>query len=149
MSFRHMVLGPKPHIQSVALYWIVFFALVSLTLLTVYLSHYDFGAWSVLVTLIIAGTKALLVMGFFMHLFFDNKFYALVASTSLIFLSIFILSSVLDFDSRSYVDEQDANFRLRDEKVYQRSLNPENLPFRPGLSEPDKALLIDIGPGEH
>lgn len=150
MSHIHMVTGPKPHAHPVWLYWGIFFTLVILTGLTVFLAGYDFGKLSVVVTLLIAGTKSMFVLGFFMHLAYDSKFFAVVISSSLIFLSLLILFCVLDVDSRAEVDPQTANFLPRDEKVFKYAKeNPESLPLRPKLQEPDPKALIYAKPGEH
>ena len=142
-QYKHMVKGPHAHVHPVGLYWTVFGLLVTLTILTVYLAGFDFGTFSVLVTLLIAGTKACLVMAVFMHLWYDNKFYALVVSVSLVFLSLFVLFPILDFESRDMVDAQRGNFGPRDEAVFQyKQENPDALPLRPGLVKPEKDKLV-------
>lgn len=142
-QYKHMVQGPHPHTLPVSLYWIIFGILVALTVLTVYLAEFDFGTFSVFVTLMIAGTKASLVLAVFMHLWFDNKFYALVVSTSLVFLSLFILFPIMDLGSRDMVEAQRGNFGPRNEAVFQYEIeNPEALPLRPGLEKPEKDKLV-------
>ena len=150
MSYFAMVKGPKPHLHSVWLYWGIFVTLVFLTAATVSLAQFDFGKLNIVVTLMIASTKAILVMAIFMHLAFDNKFYAVIAATSLVFLSLFIGFPLLDMDSRADLDPHNTNYLPRNEVVYKHHLKaPKELPLRPGLQEavPDK--LIFIGPGEH
>jgi|SRR6516225_10537087 cytochrome c oxidase subunit 4 len=150
MSYFNLVKGPKPHPHSVWLYWGIFFILVFLTFVTVSLAHYDFGKLNIIVTLLIASTKAILVMAIFMHLAFDNKFYAVIAATSLVFLSLFIGFPILDMKSRGDLDAHNKNYLPRDEAVYKHHIkDPNDLPLRPGLQEavPDK--LIFIGPNEH
>ena len=150
MSYIAMVKGPHVHPHSVWLYWGVFFALVLLTILTVMQAQYDFGELSIILTLIIASTKALLVMGFFMHLAYDSKFFAVIACASLGFLSLFIFFSVADLASRADLDQEQVNFLPRNEAVYKHErTNPKALPLRPGLSEGQKDDLVFIGPGEH
>lgn len=150
MSNISMVKGPKPHTHSVWLYWGVFFALLLCTGATVLLARYDFGKLNLIVTLLIAGTKAALVMGIFMHLAFDSKFFAVIACTSLVFLSLFIVFPILDFESRPDLDAAQNNFLPRDERVYKHTLDaPNSLPLRPGLQEADENKLIFIKPGEH
>lgn len=150
MSHVHMVKGPKAHAHSVWLYWAVFFALIFFTAVTVWLAGHDFGKLNMVVTLLIAGTKALLVMAFFMHLAFDSKFFAVIAGTSLLFLALFILFPILDMDSRADLDAKQHNFLPRDEKVFKHHQDmPEALPLRPGLMDADKDKLIFQKPGEH
>lgn len=150
MSNIAMVKGPKAHPHSVWLYWVVFGVLVLLTSATVSLAQFDFGKLNLVVTLLIAGTKATLIMGVFMHLAYDNKFFAVVAGSALVFLSLFILFPMLDLGTRADLDEQQANFLPRDERVYKHHLDaPDALPLRPGLLDAQKDKLIFIKPGEH
>lgn len=150
MSYFHYVKGPKPHPHSVWLYWGIFFTLVFLTIITVSLAQYDFGKLNIIVTLMIASTKAILVMAIFMHLAFDNKFYAVIAATSLVFLSLFIGFPILDMKSRGDLDPHNENYLPRDEAVYKHHIkDPKDLPLRPGLLEAVQDKLIFIKPGEH
>ncbi len=150
MSHTAMVRGPKPHTHSVWLYWAVFAVLVGLTGATVMLARFDFGKLNLVVTLLIAGSKALLVMGIFMHLAFDNKFFSVIAATSLLFLSLFIAFPMLDMGSRPEVDDIRSNYLPRDERVYKHAREkPADLPLRPGLQDAQKDHLIFIKPGKH
>lgn len=150
MSHIHKVKGPKPHVHSVWLYWGVFTALVILTILTVYLARFDFGSFNIVITFLIAGSKSLLVLGIFMHLAFDNKFFSLILGASLIFLVLFILFPILDMSSRSEIDSKISNFLPRDEKILQyQQTNPKALPLRPGLTEMPVEKLNFTPAGEH
>jgi cytochrome c oxidase subunit 4 len=141
--YKHPVKGPEPHVMPVSLYWGVFILLLCLTVITVWVAEYDFGAASTAVALLVASTKAGLVMAIFMHLWFDNKFYTLVISSSLVFLSLFVLFPMLDEGSRAMVDPIKANFLPRDEAVYKHELDkPNDLPLRPGLKEANKDDLV-------
>lgn len=150
MSSVAMVKGPKAHPHSVWQYWAIFAGLVFLTGATVSLAQFDFGKLNLVVTLVIAGTKAALVMGFFMHLAYDNKFFGVIAMTSLVFLALFILFPMADLGTRDDLDEIQANFQPRNERVYKHHLaSPDALPLRPGLVEAQKEKLIFVKPGEH
>ena len=149
-AYRHMVEGPHPHLHSVWLYWGIFALLVFLTVITVWLAKFDFGEMSIFVAMAVACTKASLVFCIFMHLWWDSKFYALILSTTMIFLGLFLLFPLLDVDSRDWVDPKRDNFIPRNEKKYEyQRANPEALPQRPGLKEADEGELIFIGPGHH
>lgn len=150
MSHIHMVQGPKPHTHSVYLYWGVFCLLVLLTAATVYLARFDFGKLNLVVTLMIAGTKALLVLGIFMHLAFDNKFFGVIAATSLVFLTLFILFPLYDMETRGDLDANNRMYLPRNERVYQYELqHPGALPLRPGLQDPVPDKLVFVKPGQH
>ena len=81
----------KSHIK---VYWNVFFALISFTILTVAVSYYDFGSvfWTFFVGLSIAVFKGYLVAGFFMHLNDERKsiYYLLGLSAIFLFVLLFI-----------------------------------------------------------
>jgi cytochrome c oxidase subunit 4 len=139
-----------PHVLPIWLYWAVFIMLLALTGLTVFLADFDFGAFSVFVTLLIAGTKSALVLAVFMHLWFDNKFFSLIVGTSLIFLGLFIAFPVIDLGSRGEVDPERDNFVPRAEKVYEHQMKePNALPLRPGLLEAKESDLIWVSPEGH
>src|SRR5277367_3667489 len=69
--------------------------------------HFGSGAANVVVALTIATIKATLVALFFMHLLHDKKVNALIAAAGFIFLGLFLMFTLLDFDSR--VDYQPRN----------------------------------------
>jgi cytochrome c oxidase subunit 4 len=74
----------------------VFAALLLLTLLTVAATWYDLGSWNLIIALGIATFKAALVVLFFMHLRYDNPFYAIVFITALLFVALFLGLTLLD-----------------------------------------------------
>lgn len=147
MSHIHRVEGPAPHVLPVSLYWGVFGALLCLTALTVWVAEFDFGTMSTTVALLVATTKATLVLSIFMHLWFDNKVFTLVLSSTFLFLSLFILFCVLDEGSRGLVDSERSNFLPRDQTVLQyETEHPGDLALRPGLRDPVRSELNFKGP---
>ena len=83
-------------------YLYVFYALLFGTLVTVGASYIPFGnhAINIAVALVIAGGKASLVAGFFMHLISERKLiYGLLAFTAFFFLGLMflIISAYADF----------------------------------------------------
>lgn len=149
-SYRHLVRGPSPHLLPLWLYWLIFSILLFFTFVTVTLADYDLGSFSVFVTLLIAGTKASLVLAVFMHLWFDNKFFAMIVASSLVFLSLFILFPLLDFGSRDWLDKKKANFLPRNEQVYQfKQEHPDAPALMGGLKEIPDAELNHSAAGHH
>ncbi len=147
MSHIHKVEGPAPHVLPVGVYWTVFGALLCLTALTVWVAEFDFGTMSTTVALLVATTKASLVLACFMHLWFDNKFYGVILGATFVFLSLFILFCVMDEGSRTLIDPERANFLPRDQKVLQyKTDHPDELALRPGLKDPVKDELNFEGP---
>jgi caa(3)-type oxidase subunit IV len=81
--------------QHVRRYLYVFYALLFGTLITVGASYIPFGnhAINIAVALFIAGGKAFLVAGFFMHLISERKMiYGLLAFTACFFLGLMFLT---------------------------------------------------------
>jgi len=84
------------HVVPLKILLAVFGALTVLTVITVAASYVDFGDFNLVVALIIAVIKASLVVLFFMHLFWDKPFNAIVFVGCLIFVGLFISLALLD-----------------------------------------------------
>jgi cytochrome c oxidase subunit IV len=90
-------LNPK---AEAAKYAKTLISLLILTGITVAASYVNFGAMNVVVALTIATIKATLVALFFMHLLHDKPVNALIACAGFLFLGLFLMFTLLDFDSR-------------------------------------------------
>ena len=75
------------HVSSVPFYVAVFLGLLILTGITVGQSYVDLGKANLFFVIAIATMKASLVVTFFMHLKWDNKFNALIFISTLFFIS--------------------------------------------------------------
>jgi cytochrome c oxidase subunit IV len=75
-------------------------SLLILTAITVGASYINFGAFNVVVALTIATIKATLVALFFMHLLHDKPVNGLIAAAGFLFLGLFLMFTLLDFNSR-------------------------------------------------
>ena len=84
------------HVVSLKILLGVFGALTFLTVVTVGASYVDFGEMNLFIALAIAVVKASLVVLFFMHLFWDKPFNAIVFVGCLIFVGLFISLALLD-----------------------------------------------------
>ena len=84
------------HIVPFKILLYVFLTLVILTVLTVAVSEINFGNHNLAIALTIAVIKASLVVLFFMHLFWDKLFHAVVFIGCLIFVCLFISLTLLD-----------------------------------------------------
>ena len=93
---HHGFAHPMPIWQLLA----VFFALIILTILTVYQSTFDFGSMELWLSLFIATVKAALVILFFMHMIHEKPFNAIVFVSGFIFVALFI-GATLD-DAHNY-----------------------------------------------
>ena len=74
----------------------VFAVLLALTFVTVAATWFDFGGWALVIALGIATIKASLVALYFMHLRYDNPFYAVVLVLALMFLALLLSLTLLD-----------------------------------------------------
>ncbi|HEY2510865.1 MAG TPA: cytochrome C oxidase subunit IV family protein [Polyangiaceae bacterium] len=93
------------HIASVQFYVGILGALMFLTLLTVGVASIHLGPLNLAVAIIIASLKATLVILFFMHLKYDNKFNATIVVCSLMFIGVFFAYTINDTDRRAELDD--------------------------------------------
>ena len=92
------------HISSTPFYAAIFGALIVLTVATVGQSYIDLGRLNLIVVILIATMKASLVVSFFMHLRYDNKFNALIFISGLLFIGVFFAYTMNDTDRRGEFD---------------------------------------------
>ena len=92
------------HISSVPFYVMVFIGLLFLTGLTVGQSYVDLGKLSIVIVILIATLKASLVVTFFMHLKWDNRFNALIFLSTIFFIGVFFAYTLNDTDRRGDLD---------------------------------------------
>lgn len=88
------------HTLPFNVYIAVFATLILLTVITVWVAQFDFGAFNGLVAMGIATVKASLVGMYFMHLKYDNKLYSVILVGSVGFLILFWFFSIFDFITR-------------------------------------------------
>jgi cytochrome c oxidase subunit 4 len=84
------------HISPVPVYVAVFVALLVLTVVTYGVSFADLGSASLPVAMAVATVKASLVVGYFMHLKYEDRFYAFLLACSMLFIGIFFTVVLLD-----------------------------------------------------
>jgi cytochrome c oxidase subunit 4 len=86
-----------------AVYLKTLVTLLVLTGITVGASYINFGssAINVVVALTIATIKATLVALFFMHLLHDKAVNGLIAAAGFLFLGLFLMFTLIDFDTRN------------------------------------------------
>ena len=92
------------HISSVPFYVAVFVGLLCLTIATVGQSYVDLGKANLIFVILIATMKASLVVTFFMHLKWDNKFNALIFLSTIFFIGVFFAYTLNDTDKRGELD---------------------------------------------
>lgn len=92
------------HIVPLNVFVAVLIALFVLTAITVGVSYIDFGAWNIVVAMVVASIKALLVALFFMHLKFEDPFTWAYAGLPLIILGLLLGGVFIDNPTRIYPD---------------------------------------------
>lgn len=80
----------EQHIISYQLLFLVWICLLVLTLITVFISNFNFGYINVIIALSIATAKVVLVIYFFMHLKYEEKFFKVMLLLTVLALSIMI-----------------------------------------------------------
>ena len=99
------------HVSSSLFYIAVFVGLLILTGTTVGQSYVDLGKLNLAVVVLIASLKASLVVSFFMHLRWDNKFNALIFISTIFFIGVFFAYTMNDTERRGELDP-DQNVRV-------------------------------------
>jgi cytochrome c oxidase subunit IV len=111
----HGVAPPHAHILPKWVYFGVLGVLLFLTFITVVTAQIDLGPFNLPLAMVIACTKAALVAGIFMHLYWDHKFNLLIFVSSLLFFSIFVVVTMLDTEGRGMVIPDRQNYGPRNE----------------------------------
>jgi cytochrome c oxidase subunit IV len=88
------------HIIPLGTYVRIFATLIVLTVITVAAAQVDFGHWNAVVAFFIATIKASLVLGFFMHLKYDDMMNRVIIFSGLFFVVLLYLFSILDISTR-------------------------------------------------
>jgi cytochrome c oxidase subunit 4 len=84
-------------------YFVVFGALMVLTVLTVAVAFRDLGSLNVLVALAVAGAKATMVVLFFMHVKYSSRLTQLVVIAALAWLAILFGITMTDYLTRGWL----------------------------------------------
>jgi cytochrome c oxidase subunit IV len=89
------------HVLSSKVYYGIWVTLMVLTVVTAGVSFIDLGPFNTVVALVIASTKALLVVLFFMHVkYTSEKLTRMVIVASVFWLMILLLLSLADYETR-------------------------------------------------
>lgn len=89
---HHGFSHPMPVWQLLA----VFFALIGLTIATVFQATLNLGDLELIISLLIATLKASLVILFFMHMIHDKPLNAIMFLSSFIFVALFLGFTLMD-----------------------------------------------------
>src|SRR6266536_3135088 len=92
------------HVVPVGTYVLVFLALMVGTLLTVGASYLDLGMWNTPVAMLIAVTKASLVVLFFMHLKYGSKLFWVWVGAAIFFVLLLVTGTGSDYVARVFLN---------------------------------------------
>jgi cytochrome c oxidase subunit 4 len=91
---------PSRHLVSLRVYFLVFAALMSLTGLTISAAMQDLGPLNTVVALVIACTKAVLVVLYFMHVRYSTRLTWAVVAGGFLWLILLLLMTLSDYLTR-------------------------------------------------
>lgn len=90
------------HLQDFKVYFGILIALLILTVFTVWIATLNFGKWNDVIAIAVAGTKASLVVLFFMHGRFESKLIWAFIYYPLIILGTLLAALFLDYGNRDH-----------------------------------------------
>ncbi len=96
------------HIVSQKTYVLVFLGLIGLTILTTGVAYIDLGALNTVAALVIAFSKMLLVILFFMHVRHSGGLIRVVLLAGFLWLALLIGLTMSDYRTRSWTPAPDS-----------------------------------------
>jgi len=87
----------ETHISSYYSHAVILTILLILTFISVLVTGFHFGAFSVAVALIIASVKVGTVLTYFMHLKFENLFLRLMVAGVFVLFALVIIITFIDY----------------------------------------------------
>ncbi len=88
------------HVLPLRVYFAVFLALLAGTALTAWVATVDLGRLNDVVALAIAGTKAALVILYFMHVRYSSKLIWVFSLAGFVWLVLFFVLILADYETR-------------------------------------------------
>lgn len=104
-SMHEHTTATHEHTMAPRMYYTIYAALLGLLALTVLTAYLDFGAWSIVLALMIATVKALLVVLYFMHVRFSNRLTQIFVGGGFVWLLIMLILTMSDYISRGWIGE--------------------------------------------
>ena len=93
----------RAHIVGTSTNVVVCAGLLALTLATTLIGRIDLGAWNLVIALAIAGTKALVIVLYFMHVRWSSGLTHLVILGAVLWLGILLAGSMDDYLTRAWL----------------------------------------------
>ncbi|HEX8169334.1 MAG TPA: cytochrome C oxidase subunit IV family protein [Thermoanaerobaculia bacterium] len=92
--------APAHHQASLVTYFVIFFALMIFTVLTVAASRVNLGPWNTPLAMAIAIAKATMVILWFMHVIHSPKMTWIVVISSILWLGVLFVLTFSDYLTR-------------------------------------------------
>ena len=87
----------KPHIIPYRTFLLVLLALLSFTFISIGVTSYNLGPFTVLAALVLATAKTILILTYFMHLKYDVRLFAILVSAVMSLIGVVICITFLDY----------------------------------------------------
>lgn len=97
------------HVIPKGVYALIFVTLLILTLLTVEVSFWNLGILNFHMALLIAGTKSMLVILYFMHVRYKGGLTGVFVAAGFIFLGILLIFTLSDLFTRGWQYQPDTS----------------------------------------
>ncbi len=91
---------PHPDLWTYGKAWV---ALMLLLGVTIFAAHFHSGAFALWIALVIAVTKALIIILFFMHIHYGSREVVVFACAAYLWLLILIIGTLHDYLSRNWI----------------------------------------------
>ena len=90
----------KHHIVSYKTQFMVLLALLVLTAISVFITRFELGPHNTLAAMLVAGTKAAIVLAWFMHLKFESRFFTVMVSAVVVIFLLVLFVTFFDYSYR-------------------------------------------------
>lgn len=87
----------KPHIVPYRTFILVLLVLITFTFISIGVTSYDLGPFTVLTALLLATAKTILILTFFMHLKYDIRMFTILVAAVFTLIAIVIFITFLDY----------------------------------------------------
>lgn len=88
---------------SKKVYLLTFGGLVALTLLTTGLGFLDMGPFNTIIAILLAATKASLIVMFFMHALYETRIVRVILAGGIIWVAILLSLTIADYSTRRFM----------------------------------------------
>ena len=87
----------KQHIVPYRTFLLILAALLAFTFISIGVTSYNIGPFTVLAALVLATLKTILVLSYFMHLKFDVRMFAILVVAVLLLIGVVMFITFLDY----------------------------------------------------